>query len=148
MKKRFLRTLLMGLAMLSLASGAHAANKVTVCHKDLDTINIDKSAWPAHKKHGDVWGSCDNYGKYTVSVIFRCGVSDTGGGLVVTTVSSSVDIPLAVPAVVEDDNCADANAALMDIRFDLKNVTSGPVDSDFETEYFYSRQYLNYHRPK
>jgi len=142
-----MQRLLIGLAILSLAGGAYAS-KATICHKDLDTITIDKNAWPAHKKHGDVWGSCNNYRKYTVSIIFRCGVSDIGGGLVVTTVSSSVDIPLAVPAVVADDNCADANAALMDLRFDLKNVTSGPVGTDFETEYFYSRKYLQYHRPK
>ena len=136
----------MGLAILSLAAGAYA-NKATICHKDLDTITISKNAWPAHKKHGDVWGSCDKYAKYTVAIIFRCETSDTGG-MIVTTVSSSVDIPLAAPAIYEDDNCADANATLADARFDLKNVTSGPVGADFETEYFYSRQYLRYHRPK
>jgi len=68
--------------------------------------------------------------------------------MIVTTVSSSVDIPIAVPQVVKDDNCADANAAFMDLRFDLKNVTSGPVGADFETEYLYSRNFLNYHRPR
>jgi hypothetical protein len=147
MTKRFLQMLLMGLAILSLASGVHAGYKMNICHKDMETISIDSSAWPAHKKHGDLWGSCDRYKKYSVNVIFRCGVSATGGGLVVTMVSSSVDIPIAVPTVVVEDNCADANALLMDLRFDLKNVTSGPVGSDFETEYLYSREYLNAHRP-
>lgn len=137
----------MGLAILSLASGAQASNKISVCHKDVNTITIDRSAWDAHYKHGDVWGSCDNYAKYTVAVIFRCGVS-VDGDLTVTTISWSEDIPVAVPQVVQDDNCADANAALVDNGFDLKNVTSGPVDTNFETEYLYSRQYLEYHRPK
>lgn len=145
--RRFLLSIPIGLAMLALASGASAAKKVTICHKDLNTIEIAQSAWNAHKNHGDVWGSCDNYAKYSVAVIFRCGVS-VSDGLIVTTVSSSVDIPVAVPQVVEDDNCADANATLIDLGFNLKNVTSGPVDSNFETEYFYSRKYLNYHRPK
>jgi hypothetical protein len=144
---RFLQSSLIGLAILSLASGAYAAKKITICHKDLDTIKVSKKAWPAHKAHGDVRGSCGKHPKYSVAIIFRCGVSDTGG-MVVTAVSSSVDIPLAVPAVVENDNCADANAALTDLRFGLKNVTSGPVGDDFETEYLYSRKYLEVHRPE
>jgi len=147
MTKRFLQTLLMGLAILSLTSGVHASNKITVCHKDLNTISIDRNAWDAHYKHGDVWGSCDSYPKYSVVVIFRCGVS-VNGGLTVTTVSPSVDIPVSAPQIAEDDNCADTNATLIEHGFNLKNVTSGSVDTNFETEYFYSRQYLQYHRPR
>jgi hypothetical protein len=143
---RFLQSLVMGLAILSSAGGTYAA-KATICHKDLDTISINRNAWPAHKAHGDVWGSCDNYAKYSVVIIFRCGVTESGG-LTVTTVSASEDLPIAAPAIYEDDNCADANATLIDARFDLKNVTSGPVGSDFQTEYLYSRKYLRFHRPK
>lgn len=146
MRIPFLLSLLMGLAILSFAGGTCAA-KATICHKDLDTISINTNAWPAHKAHGDVWGSCDNYAKYSVVIIFRCGVAQSGG-LTVTTVSASEDLPIAAPAIYRDDNCADANAALINSGFDLKNVTSGPVGSDFETEYLYSRKYLRYHRPK
>ena len=143
---RLLQSSLIGLVILSLSGGAYAAGKNLICHKDLDTISINWHAWEAHKAHGDVWGPCEKHPKYAVAIIFRCGVSDTGG-MVVTAVSSSVDIPLATPAVVEDDNCADANAALTDLRFGLKNVTSGPVGDDFETEYLYARKYLKVHRP-
>jgi len=146
MANRFLQGLVSGVAILTLAGGAHA-NKVTICHKDINTISIAKSAWPAHKDHGDVWGSCDNYAKYSVVVIFRCGIS-IDGGLTVTTVNASEDIPVAVPLVVKDDNCADANAALMNAQFDLTNITSGSVDTNFETEYVYTREYLQHHKPK
>jgi len=142
---RFLQSLVMGLAIISLAGGAYAG-KATICHKSLDTISINSNAWPAHKAHGDVWGSCDNYAKYSVTVIFRCGLS-VDGDLVVTSVSSSEDIPVTEPLVVEGDNCADANAVLINSRFNLKNVTAGSVDTNFETEYFYSRKYLLYHHP-
>ena len=147
MANKLIRNFVLGLALLSLAGGAYA-RKITVCHKDLDTISIDEHAWLAHKNHGDFWGSCDNYEKYSVAIIFRCGVSESGNGLVVTTVSASVDIPYAAPAVVAEDDCADANAVLINAKFNLKNVTSGPVDANFETEYFYSRKYLLLHRPK
>lgn len=143
---RFLQSLVMGLAMIAMAGGAYAA-KGTICHKDLETITINVSAWPAHKAHGDVWDSCDKYAKYSVTAIFRCGLS-AEGDLVVTSVSSSEDFPVEEPLlVVEGDNCAVANATLINSKFNLKNVTAGSVGSNFETEYFYSRKYLRYHHP-
>jgi len=130
------------MAIVSLAGGAHAG-KVGVCHKG-QSILIDDSALSAHKAHGDQRGRCEDR-NYTVVTIFRCGVSPTGG-LTVTVVSSSADFPIAVPQVEDADNCADANATFMDYGFNLKNVTSGPVGGDFETESFYERKFLDIHR--
>ena len=131
----------MGLAILPLAGGA-LAEKIDVCHKG-KTISIDNNALKAHQSHGDVKGRCKTY---SAVLIFRCGVSSEGG-LAVTVVSSSVDIPVAVPQIFDPNNCADANAALMDLGFNLKNVTSGSVEDNFETEYLYARQYLESRRP-
>lgn len=35
-------------------------NKVIVCHKGKNSLSISKNALPAHIKHGDVVGECDN----------------------------------------------------------------------------------------
>jgi hypothetical protein len=32
--------------------------KITICHKDKNTITISESDWPAHKAHGDYKGPC------------------------------------------------------------------------------------------
>jgi hypothetical protein len=32
--------------------------KVTICHKQKNTITISVRAWPAHKRHGDSQGAC------------------------------------------------------------------------------------------
>ena len=32
--------------------------KITICHKDKNTITISPDAWPAHKAHGDKCGPC------------------------------------------------------------------------------------------
>jgi hypothetical protein len=32
--------------------------KVTICHKGHHTVRIAVRAWPAHKRHGDVVGTC------------------------------------------------------------------------------------------
>jgi outer membrane biosynthesis protein TonB len=32
--------------------------KITICHKDKNTITISESAWPAHEAHGDSKGPC------------------------------------------------------------------------------------------
>ena len=145
MTKQLLKMLLMGLAGLTVSNSVQAM-QIEICHKDGNTLTIDASAWQAHKAHGDLWGSCDRHPTYAVVVIFRCGLS-AGGGLVVTTVSSSADIPLAVPQVVPADNCADANAMLNDFKFELLSVTSGSVDANFETEYAYSRRFFMNQKP-
>ncbi|MEX2192337.1 MAG: cadherin-like domain-containing protein [Nitrosarchaeum sp.] len=35
-------------------------DKVNICHKDKKTISVSENAIPAHLKHGDVLGACDN----------------------------------------------------------------------------------------
>jgi hypothetical protein len=32
--------------------------KVAICHKGKHTITVSVRAWPAHKRHGDVLGTC------------------------------------------------------------------------------------------
>ena len=40
--------------------------KITLCHKGHVTITVDEHAWPAHERHGDVRGACQNAGERTV----------------------------------------------------------------------------------
>jgi hypothetical protein len=32
--------------------------KITICHKNKETITISINAWPAHQRHGDTIGRC------------------------------------------------------------------------------------------
>jgi len=139
MKKNLLKAMLFGLVITAISGGAHAG-KVRVCH-DGKTLWINSNALQAHLNHGDVRGRCEDFKEVSAVVIFRCGVS-SANGLIVTAVSSTLDLPVAYPQVVPTDNCADANATLIDHKFTLQNVTSGPVGADFETEYFYERKIL------
>ncbi len=48
-----------GLAQSAPSDGQYG-KKVTICHKGKKTITVSKSAWPAHKRHGDTLGSCQS----------------------------------------------------------------------------------------
>ena len=52
-----------GLAGSSLSAaqyeyGGQYGKKVAVCHKGKKTLSVSVNAWPAHKAHGDVQGTC------------------------------------------------------------------------------------------
>ena len=40
------------------ATTTKKAQKLTICHKDKETISISVNAWSAHKAHGDTQGAC------------------------------------------------------------------------------------------
>jgi hypothetical protein len=44
----------------------HKDHKTTLCHKGRVTITVDTHALPAHKRHGDEEGACQNAGETTV----------------------------------------------------------------------------------
>jgi hypothetical protein len=52
-----------GLAGSSLSAaqyeyGGQYGKKVAVCHKGKKTLSVSVNAWPAHRAHGDVLGTC------------------------------------------------------------------------------------------
>lgn len=131
---------LAGSAIFLLASGVHAAEKlVPVCHKE-KTIWVAPEAVDAHVGHGDDNVRCqDRF--YSGVTIFRCGVSSEND-MVVTAASLSFGTPLWAPQIAVDDDCAEANAALLDAGYQRKQVESGPVGEDFETEYYYEQKFV------
>jgi hypothetical protein len=146
--------MLMALALFVLAGNAQAAKKgkAFVCHKDDEgeykTLRISGNAVEAHLNHGDMLGRCEDMPTEKAVVIFRCGsdgmVGEPGGelgvepvgGLVVTVVSVSENLPAEAPEVVEGQECAEANASLLNGGFELEQVNSG-AGIDMETEYMY-----------
>ncbi|MCY7303442.1 MAG: hypothetical protein LH654_10530, partial [Thermoleophilia bacterium] len=53
-----------GLAQTAVGLGQYQyGKKVTICHKGKRTIRISVRAWPAHKRHGDSVGTCEQAAK-------------------------------------------------------------------------------------
>ena len=53
-----------GLAQTAVGLGQYQyGKKVTICHKGKRTIRISVRAWPAHKRHGDLVGTCEQAAK-------------------------------------------------------------------------------------
>jgi len=122
------------LLALSSANAFSASNKQTVCHKG-DEISVANSAVSAHLNHGDSVGECTGEGlqpeTLTAVVMLRCeGVA--GNGVVVVSVSSSVEGAVIQPIADEVFDCADVLAELLnaDAGFKLRSITSGSADSD------------------
>jgi hypothetical protein len=102
-------------------------------------------------------GKCEDIPTEQAVVIFRCGtggmdgepggelvvepVVEPAGGLVVTVVSVSENLPAEAPEVVESQECADANASLLNGGFELEQVNSG-AGMDLETEYMYTGEFM------
>jgi len=143
--KRLLPLMLIAVGLFTFAGNAQAGKKVNVCHIDdstqYKTIRISKKALGAHLGHGDVRGKCENMPTEQAVVIFRCG-ADTAGGLVVTDVSLSLNVPEDGPAVVAGDHCADTNANLLNDSFKLKYANSGSTMDGLQTEYMYTAKVL------
>jgi hypothetical protein len=154
MMKRLLPVMLVALALFVLAGNAQAAKKgkAFVCHKDDEgeykTLRISGNAVQAHLNHGDMMGKCEDIPTEQAVVIFRCGTGDAVGEpdgglvveqvgeLVVTVVSVSENLPAEAPEPLGGDECAEANASLLNGGFELEQVNSG-AGMDLETEYMY-----------
>jgi hypothetical protein len=138
--KRLLPLMLITLALFVLAGNAQAGKntKAFVCHKGDDgeykTLRISSNAVDAHLNHGDMLGRCEDMPTEQAVVIFRCGSNDLGeGSLLVTSVSLSLNVPDEI-LIATGDECADANADLLNGGFDLSDAR--PV-GDGTTEYMY-----------
>jgi hypothetical protein len=129
------------LALSSVSVNAYSANgKETVCHKGKE-ISVADSAVPAHERHGDTVGECDEEepepepepDTMAAVVMMRCeGV--VGNGVVVVSASSSVDLEIAVIQIFppeNDLNCARALAVLLnaDAGLKVRSITSGSANS-------------------
>lgn len=142
--KRLVPLFIVAVGLFTIASNAQAGKKTYVCHKDgsgaYKTLKISKNAVDAHRKHGDRLGKCENLPTPQTTeqgvIIFRCGSDEFGEALVVTAVSASDNVPQNVQDVAGED-CAEANASLLNGGFELNQVNSG-AGMDLDTEYFYT----------
>ena len=135
------------LALSSVSVSAFSAsNKQTLCHKGGE-ISVANPAVSAHLNHGDSVGECaweypqpgpgpgpkpePEPGTMIAVVMLRCeGVA--GNGVVVVSVSSSVDGAVIQPLPEEVFDCADVLAELLnaDAGFQLRSITSGSANND------------------
>jgi len=75
-------------------------HKIEICHKG-HTIEIDKKAWPAHKKHGDYKGECDEPTSVPTGIIPTATEPDptvVPSATVATVQPSNTPVPSATPA--------------------------------------------------
>lgn len=130
-----MKKLILGMTLIVLAGAGHAAfgangGKVTICHKG-QTVSINASGLNGHMQHGDTEGSCAN--RESAVVILHCAAAEEPEeGIVVTEVSVSDSVTDAYPEPGEvespipevGDNCANALAALLDVRMQVSSVTT------------------------
>lgn len=141
---------------LSTASLGLSAKEM-MCHKDKKSVLISESAVSAHLGHGDTLGACDEDdddddddhdddnawekpGYSAAVVMMRC-EAITGNGVVVVSASSSIPLEgaviLPIPPV-DNTDCAEALAGLLDAGFHLRSVTSGSADDDAGKTHLYT----------
>ena len=121
-------------ALSGFGQGAFAdSEKVTICHKGVQTAAVPTSAVQGHLQHGDSRGECDQSPPGMAAVVMmRCEpqVGDTSGVFVVAVSSSpSPAIPGSEPIASVDD-CAAVLGDLLDAGFDVRSVTTGTAEDD------------------
>jgi hypothetical protein len=103
-----------------------AAEKVTICHKGVQTAAVAAPAVPAHQQHGDTLGACDAdsaSGETMAAVVMmRCEPQE---GAVVVVAASSSPSPAIESGIAPGDNCAAVLGDLIDEGYSLRSVTTG-----------------------
>jgi hypothetical protein len=110
------------LALAGFGQAALAADKVTICHKGVQTASVAAQAVSAHEAHGDTLGACGESQEPSAQtmaavVMMRCEPSE--GAVSVVAFSSS-------PAVeTSSEDCAVVLGELLDSGYVLRSITSG-----------------------
>ena len=108
-----------------------AAERVTICHKDVQTASVALQALSAHMGHGNEEGACsdDLPSTNTVAavVMMRCDAQMESSVLVVSA-SSSPAPAIGVDIVPGESDCAVVLGALIDADYGLRSVTNGTAE--------------------
>jgi hypothetical protein len=120
------------LALSVLSQGAlAAAERVTICHKDVKTASVAASALSAHQQHGDTEGACgdDSSSAETVAavVMMRC-EAQLDSSVLVVSASSSPAPAIGMDIVPGESDCAVVLGALIDGDYGLRSVTNGTAE--------------------
>ena len=132
-----MRKLLSTLAILTLCGLSHgalaAAERVTICHKNVQTASIAAPALSAHLQHGDTEGPCgeDSQPAETMTgvVMMRC-EAQQGDGVLVVSASSSPPPAIDMDIVPGESDCSVILGALLDANYGLRTVNSGSAEDD------------------
>ena len=128
-----MKKLAMGMTMFALAGFGHTAfadsERVTICHKEVQTASVPASAVPGHQRHGDTLGECDSSQDSSMAavVMMRCEPQD---GNVIVVAASSSPSPAIDGGIVSGDDCAAVLAELLDEDYALRAVTTGSAEED------------------
>jgi hypothetical protein len=125
------------LAILTLFSLSHgalgAAERVTICHKNVQTASIAAPALSAHLQHGDTEGPCtdDSQSAKTMAavVMMRC-EAQLGGGVLVVSASSSPRPAIGMDIIPGESDCSVVLGALIDANYGLRTVNNGTAEDD------------------
>jgi hypothetical protein len=114
-------------ALTGFGQGALAdSDKVTICHKGVQTAAVPNAAVPGHVQHGDTLGACGAPPPPAMAavVMMRCEPQGASGVLVVSASSSPAPADPA-DAIAVDDDCAAVLGDLLDAGYELRSVTTG-----------------------
>ena len=123
-----MKKLTMTLALLALSGFGQTAladsEKVTICHKSVQTASVAASSVSAHQGHGDTLGVCGAPIVETMAavVMMRCEPQD---GVVKVVAASSSPTPAIEGSVSPGADCAVILAELIDASYELRPVTTG-----------------------
>ena len=122
------------LTLWGLSYGAlAAAERVTICHKKVQTASIAAPALSAHLQHGDTEGPCgdDSQPAATLAavVMMRC-EAQLGDGILVVSASSSPRPAIDMDIVPGESDCSVILGALIDAKYGLHTVNSGTAEDD------------------
>jgi hypothetical protein len=114
---------LCGFSQVSLAD----AEKVTICHKGVQTASVAASAVSAHQQHGDTLGACGAAADQMMAavVMMRCEPQE---GVVKVTAASTSPSPAIEGGIAPGDDCAAVLAELIDAGYGLRTVTTGTAE--------------------
>ncbi len=132
-----MRTFRVKLAVLTLFGLSHgalaAADRVTICHKKVQTASIAAPALSAHLQHGDTEGPCpgdsQSPGTMAAVVMMRC-EAQLGGGVLVVSASSSPRPAIGMDIVPGESECSAVLGALIDAKYGLRTVNNGTAEDD------------------
>lgn len=123
-----MKKLTMSLALLALFGFAHgviaAENKITICHKNVETAAVPSSAVPGHLGHGDTLGACGTAPPATMAAVVMMRCEPQEGDVRVVAASSSPS-PAIEGGIAPGADCAVILAELIDAGYGLRTVTTG-----------------------
>lgn len=118
-------------ALSGFGRNAFAAERVTICHKGVQTASVAAQAVSAHEEHGDTLRACGAVTEpeeYMAAVVMMRCDAILGGTVQVTSASISPG-DIIEGGINPRDDCAAVMAELIDDGYGLRSITNGSAEA-------------------